>query len=119
MPFAGNNQEERMATKSTSTKKAAPAKKAKSAAKAPKAAKAVKPVKKPGGPDERLPLVKVTVTYQIGDNTTAEFTIESGKLHDIEFQRKLEKFIAEASDSDVYVAANGQWSPKPGPKPKD
>ena len=98
-----------MATKSTSTKKAAPAKKAKPAAKAPKAAKAVKPVKKPGGPDDRLPLVKVTVTYQVGDNTTAEFTIESGKLHDIEFQRKLEKFIAEASDSDVYVAANGEW----------
>lgn len=110
MPFAGNNQEERMATKSTSTKKAAPAKKAKSATKAPKAAKAVK---KPGGPNDRLPLVKVTVTYQIGDNTTAEFTIESTKLHDKDFQRKLEKFISEASDSDVYVAANGQWSPNP------
>jgi hypothetical protein len=116
MPFAGNNQEERMATKSTSAKKAAPAKKTKSAAKAPKAAKAVKPVRKPGGPDERLPLVKVTVTYQVGDNTTAEFTIDSGKLQDKEFQRKLEKFIAEASDSDVYVAANGQWSPNPKPE---
>ncbi len=105
MPFAGNNQEERMATKSTSAKKAAPAKKAKAA----KAAKATKPVKKPGGPDERLPLVKVTVTYQVGDNTTAEFTIESAKLQDRDFQLKLEKFIAEASDSKVYVAANGEW----------
>jgi hypothetical protein len=113
MPFAGNNQEERMATKSTSAKKAAPAKKAKSAAKAPKAAKATKPVKKTVAPGERLPLVKVTVTYQVGDNTTAEFTIDSAKLHDKDFQRKLEKFIADASDSDVYVAANGQWSPKP------
>lgn len=106
MPFAGNNQEERMATKSTSTKKAAPAKKAKSATKAPKAAKMVK---KPGGPNDRLPLVKVTVTYQVGDNTTAEFTIDSAKLHDRDFQLKLEKFIAEASDNNVYVAANGEW----------
>jgi hypothetical protein len=110
MPFAGNNQEERMATKSTSTKKAAPAKKAKPATKAPKAAKTVK---KPGGPNDRLPLVKVTVTYQVGDNTTAEFTIDSAKLHDKDFQLKLEKFIADASDSKVYVAANGEWSPKP------
>ncbi len=107
-----------MATKPTSTKKAEPPKKAKSAAKAPKAAKATKPVKKPGGPDDRLPLIKVTVTYQVGDNTTAEFTIESGKLRDRDFQLKLEKFISEASDSDVYVAANGQWTPNP-PKPKD
>jgi cytoskeletal protein RodZ len=109
MPLAGNNQEERMATKSTSTKKAAPEKKAKSAAsQAPKGAKAVR---KPGGPADRLPLVKVTVTYQVGDNTTAEFTIDSAKLRDVEFQRKLEKFIAEASDSKVYVAANGEWKP--------
>jgi hypothetical protein len=109
MPFAGNNQEERMATKSTSAKKAVPPKKAKSATKAPKAAKVAKTVKGPGGPNDRLPLLKVTVTYQIGDNTTAEFTIESAKLHDRDFQLKLEKFIAEASDSNVYVAANGEW----------
>jgi hypothetical protein len=103
-----------MATKST-PKKAAPAKKAKSATtpKAPKAAKAAKTVKKPGGPGSLLPLVKVTVTYQVGDNTTAEFTIESEKLHDKDFQRKLEDFISSASDSKVYVAANGEWSPKP------
>jgi hypothetical protein len=107
MPFAGNNQEERMATKSTSTKKAAPAKKAKSATKAPKAAKAVK---KPGLPP-RLPLVKVSVTYQVADGTTAEFTIDSAKLRDKDFQLKLEKFISEASDSDVYVASNGEWKP--------
>jgi hypothetical protein len=107
MPFAGNNQEERMATKSTSTKKAAPAKKAKSATKAPKAAKAVK---KPGLP-KRLPLVKVSVTYQVADGTTAEFTIDSAKLRDKDFQLKLEKFISEASDSEVYVASNGEWKP--------
>ena len=110
MPVAGNNQEERMATKSTSTKKSASEKKAKSAAaKAPKGARTVK---KPGSPNDRLPLVKVTVTYQIGDATTAEFTIDSAKLRDKDFQLKLERFIAEASDSDVYVAANGQWTPK-------
>jgi hypothetical protein len=109
MPFAGNNQEERMATKSTSPKKAAPPKKAKSAAKAPKAAKAAKTVKPPVGPNDRLPLVKVTVTYQVGDATTAEFSIDSAKLQDRDFQLKLEKFIAEASDSKVYVAANGEW----------
>ena len=109
MPIAGNNQEERMATKSTSVKKAAPPKKAKSATKAPKAAKVAKTVNKPGGPAGRLPLVKVTVTYQVGDSTTAEFTIDSAKLHDKDFQLKLEKFIAEASDSNVYVAANGEW----------
>lgn len=107
MPFAGNNQEERMATKSTSTKKAAPAKKAKSATKAAKAAKAVK---KPGLPP-RLPLVKVSVTYQVADGTTAEFTIDSAKLRDKDFQLKLEKFISEASDSEVYVASNGEWKP--------
>ena len=112
MPFAGNNQEERMATKSTSTKKAAPAKKAKSATKAPKAAKAVK---KPGLP-KRLPLVKVSVTYQVADGTTAEFTIDSAKLRDKDFQLKLEKFISEASDSSVYVASDGQWTPNPKPK---
>ena len=96
-----------MATKSTPAKKAAPAKKAKPAAtKAPKAAKTVK---RPGGPNDRLPLVKVTVTYQVGDNTTAEFTIESAKLHDKDFQLKLEKFISEASDSTVYVASDGLW----------
>ena len=96
-----------MATKSTPAKKAAPAKKAKPAAtKAPKAAKTVK---SPGGPNDRLPLVKVTVTYQVGDNTTAEFTIESAKLHDKDFQLKLEKFISEASDSTVYVASDGLW----------
>ena len=98
-----------MATKST-PKKAAPAKKAKSATKAAKAPKTAKAVKKPGS---LLPLVKVTVTYQVGDNTTAEFTIESEKLHDKDFQRKLEDFISTASDSKVYVAANGEWSPKP------
>lgn len=109
MPFAGNNQEERMATKSTSTKKAAPAKKAKSAAtKAPKAAKAAKSVKKPTLPP-RLPLVKVSVTYQVADGTTAEFTIDSEKLRDKDFQLKLEKFISEASDSTVYVASDGLW----------
>ncbi len=42
-----------------------------------------------------------------------EFTIDSTKRQDWDFQLKLEKFIAEASESDVYVAANGQWSPKP------
>jgi hypothetical protein len=110
MPFAGNNQEERMATKSTSTKKAAPAKKAKSATKAPKAAKAAKAVKKPGLP-QRLPLVKVSVTYQVADGTTAEFPIDSAKLRDKDFQLKLEKFISEASDSEVYVASNGEWKP--------
>ena len=110
MPFAGNNQEERMATKSTSTKKAAPAKKAKSATKAPKATKAAKAVKKPGLPP-RLPLVKVSVTYQVADGTTAEFTIDSAKLRDKDFQLKLEKFISEASDSEVYVASNGEWKP--------
>ncbi len=97
-----------MATKSTSTKKAAPAKKAKSAAKAPKAAKAAKPVKKPALPP-RLPLVKVSVTYQVADGTTAEFTIDSEKLRDKDFQLKLEKFISEASDSTVYVASDGLW----------
>ena len=107
MPLAGNNQEERMATKSTSTKKAAPAKKAKSDAKAPKAAKAAKAVKKPLPP--RLPLVKVSVTYQVADGTTAEFTIDSEKLRDKDFQLKLEKFISEASDSTVYVASDGLW----------
>jgi hypothetical protein len=114
MPIAGINQEERMATKSTSTKKSAPAKKAKSdAAKAPKGARAVK---KPGGPNDRLPLVKVTVTYQVGDNTTAEFTIDSAKLQDRDFQLKLEKFIAEASDSKAFVAANGEWKLDTGDK---
>ena len=102
-----------MATKSTSAKKAAPPKKAKSAT---KAAKVAKTLKKPGGPNDRLPLVKVTVTYQIGDSTTAEFTIESAKLHDRDFQLKLEKFIAEASDSNVYVAANGEWKLNTGDK---
>ena len=97
-----------MATKSTSTKKAAPAKKAKSDAKAPKAAKAAKSVKKPAGPP-RLPLVKVSVTYQVADGTTAEFTIDSEKLRDKDFQLKLEKFISEASDSTVYVASDGLW----------
>lgn len=107
MPFAGNNQEERMATKSTSVKKAAPPKKAKSAA---KAAKVAKTVNKPGGPNHpRLPLVKVSVTYQVADGTTAEFTIDSAKLRDKDFQLKLEKFISEASDSSVYVASDGLW----------
>jgi hypothetical protein len=115
MPFAGNNQEERMATKSTSVKKAAPPKKAKSAAKAPKAAKVAKTEKRPGLPP-RLPLVKVSVTYQIADGTTAEFTIDSAKLRDKDFQLKLEKFISEASDSSVYVASDGQWTPNPKPK---
>jgi hypothetical protein len=105
MPFAGNNQEERMATKSTSTKKAVPPKKSKSDTKAPKAPKTVK---KPGLPP-RLPLVKVSVTYQIADGTTAEFTIDSAKLRDKDFQLKLEKFISEASDSSVYVASDGLW----------
>jgi hypothetical protein len=105
-----------MATKSTPAKKAAPPKKAKSAAKAPKAAKAAKAVIKSGGPDGRLPLVKVTVTYQVGDNTTAEFAIDSAKLQDRDFQLKLEKFIAEASDSKVYVAANGEWKLDSGEK---
>ena len=95
-----------MATKSTPAKKAEPPKKAKSATKAPKVAKAAKKVR---GPNDRLPLVKVTVTYQLGDSTTAEFTIESAKLHDRDFQLKLEKFIAEASDSSVYVASDGLW----------
>ena len=98
-----------MATKSTSAKRAVPPKKAKSATKAPKAAKVAKTVNRPGGPDDRLPLVKVTVTYQVGDSTTAEFTIESAKLRDRDFQLKLEKFIAEASDNNVYVASNGEW----------
>ena len=111
MPFAGNNQEERMATKSTSANKATPPKKAKSAAKAPKAAKATKPVKRPGGPNDRLPLVKVSVTYRVADGTTAEFTIDGAKLRDKDFQLKLEKFIAEASDSSVYVASDGLWKP--------
>jgi hypothetical protein len=95
-----------MATKSTSTKKAAPPKKAKSAAKAPKVAKTLK---KPGGPYDRLPLIKVSVTYQVADGTTAEFTIDSAKLRDKDFQLKLEKFISEASDSSVYVASDGLW----------
>jgi hypothetical protein len=94
-----------MATKSTSAKKTAPPKKAKSAAKAPKAAKTVK---KPALPP-RLPLVKVSVTYQVADGTTAEFTIDSEKLRDKDFQLKLEKFISEASDSSVYVASDGLW----------
>jgi hypothetical protein len=106
MPIAGNNQEERMATKSTPAKKATPAKKDKSATKAPKAAKVAKSVTKPG---ERLPLVKVSVTYQVADGTTAEFTIDSAKLRDKDFQLKLEKFISEASDSKVYVASDGLW----------
>ncbi len=95
-----------MATKSTPAKKAEPPKKAKSATKAPKVAKAAKKVR---GPNDRLPLVKVTVTYQLGDSTTAEFTIESAKLRDKEFQLKLERFIEEASDSSVYVASDGLW----------
>ena len=109
MPLAGNNQEERMATKSTSGKTTATPKKAKSAAKAPKAVKGAKAVKNAGAPSGRLPLVKVTVTYQVGDNTTAEFTIDNTKLRDPDFRRKLEQFINDASDSDVYVAANGEW----------
>jgi len=92
-----------MATKSTPAKKAAAPKNAKSAA------KAAKTVKKPVGPEGRLPLIKVTVTYQVGDGTTAEFSIDSAKLRDKDFQLKLEKFIAEASDNNVYVAANGEW----------
>ena len=95
-----------MATKSTPAKKAEPPKKAKSATKAPKVAKAAKKVR---GPNDRLPLVKVTVTYQLGDSTRAEFTIESAKLHDADFQLRLEKFIAEASDNSLYVASNGEW----------
>ena len=95
-----------MATKSTPAKKAEPPKKAKSATKAPKVAKASKKVR---GPNDRLPLVKVTVTYQLGDSTTAEFTIDSAKLRDKDFQLKLEKFISEASDSSVYVASDGLW----------
>ena len=95
-----------MATKSTPAKKAAAPKKAKSAAKVPKAAKALKKVR---GPNDRLPLVKVSVTYQVADGTTAEFTIESAKLRDKDFQLKLEKFISEASDSSVYVASDGLW----------
>ena len=98
-----------MATKSTPAKKAAAPKKAKSAAKAPKAAKAAKAVKQATAPDGRLPLIKVTVTYQVGDGTTAEFSIDSAKLRDKDFQLKLEKFIAEASDSGVYVASDGLW----------
>ncbi len=39
----------------------------------------------------------------------ADFSIDSATLHDQEFQLKLEKFIVEASDSKVYVAANGEW----------
>lgn len=39
----------------------------------------------------------------------AEFTIDSAKLRDKDFQFKLEKFIAEASDSEACVAANGEW----------
>ena len=89
-----------MATKSTPAKKAADPKKAKSA---------TKTLKKNRGPNDRLPLVKVSVTYQVGDGTTAEFTIESAKLRDKDFQLRLEKFIADASDSSVYVAANGEW----------
>jgi len=102
-----------MATKPTSPKKAAPAKKAKSASKAPKTAKAVK---KPVQP-QRLPLVKVSVTYQVADGTTAEFTIDGAKLRDKNFQLKLEKFIAEASDSGKLVASNGQWTPNPDTDP--
>jgi hypothetical protein len=92
-----------MATKSTPAKKAADPKKAKSA---------TKTLKKNRGPNDRLPLVKVSVTYQVGDGTTAEFTIESAKLRDRDFQLRLEKFISEASDSEVFVASNGQWTPK-------
>jgi hypothetical protein len=105
--LAGNNQEEWMATKSTPAKKAAP-KKAKSDTKAAKAAKAVKSARAPKN-SPRLPLVKVSVTYQVADGTTAEFTIDSAKLRDKDFQLKLEKFISDASDSSVYVAANGEW----------
>lgn len=97
-----------MATKSTPANKAAAPKKAKSATKAPKAAKALKKVR---GPNDRLPLVKVSVTYQVADGTTAEFTIESAKLRDKDFQLKLERFIAEASDSNIYVASDGLWKP--------
>ena len=97
-----------MATKSTPAKKAADPKKAKSATKVPKAAKALK---KGRGPNDRLPLVKVSVTYQVADGTTAEFTIESAKLRDKDFQLKLERFIAEASDSNIYVASDGLWKP--------
>ena len=43
--------------------------------------------------------------------TTAqtEFMIDSAKLRDKDMQLKLDKFIAEASDSKVHVAANGEW----------
>jgi hypothetical protein len=41
-----------------------------------------------------------------------DFTIDSAKLLDKDFQLKLEKVVSEASDNDVFVAANGQWSPK-------
>lgn len=38
-----------------------------------------------------------------------DFTIDSAKLLDKDFQFKLEKFVSEASDSNAYEASNGLW----------
>lgn len=39
------------------------------------------------------------------------FTIDNAKLLDKGFQLKLDKFVSEA-EGDLFVAANGLWSPK-------
>jgi hypothetical protein len=54
----------------------------------------------------------------IASVTTAqsEFTIDGAQLRDQDFQLKLEKFIAEASDSKAHVAANGEWNLDAGNK---
>ena len=41
--------------------------------------------------------------------TPADFTIDSAKLLDLDFELKLEQFISDASDCNVYEASNGLW----------
>ena len=38
-----------------------------------------------------------------------DFSIDSATLHDQDFQLKLEKFVSEATDINVYEASNGLW----------
>jgi hypothetical protein len=59
---------------------------------------------------------QLTLGIQIMSTSATEvstdFTIISAKLLDASFQLKLEKFVSEALEGDVFVAANGLWSPK-------
>jgi hypothetical protein len=49
------------------------------------------------------------IMFPSATTAQAEFTIDSATLRDTAFQLKLEKFVAQASDSHAHVAACGEW----------